>query len=139
MLASAGRKGGSFSPLARRRALASRLGSSTVEAFHFVFSYFLSISFSGLEQYPSSKTSFFRVMSKLPLQMTTEYTWLIFVSCLAFLHRAHDKGFRIHTFHRLSPNCFNAFMWGCSLYKSSLSQIIISCLFRRGANPEVIQ
>ena len=74
MLASPDRKGENFSPLARRRDLASRLGSSTVEEFHFDFSYFLSISFSGLDQDPSSKASFFKVKLKLASQMTTEYT-----------------------------------------------------------------
>ena len=67
MLASPGGEGKNFSPPAHRRDLATRLGFSTVE-----FSYFLSISFSGLDQYPSSKVSFFKVKLKLLLQMTTE-------------------------------------------------------------------
>ena len=141
MLASPGGKGKNFSPLARRRDLASRLGSSSVEEFHFDFSYFLSISFSGLDQYPSSKASFFKVKLKLLLQMTTEKTWLIFKSCLAFSHSAHDKGFRSRTFHRLLPNCFQCFLVGLFLFCTNLRfhKLIISCLFPRGANPEIFK
>ena len=67
MLASPGGEGKNFFPPAHRRDLATRLGFSTVD-----FSYLLSISFSGLDQYPPSKASFFKVKLKLLLQMTTE-------------------------------------------------------------------
>ena len=67
MLASPGGEGKNFFPSAHRRDLATRLGFSTVD-----FSYLLSISFSGLDQYPPSKASFFKVKLKLLLQTTTE-------------------------------------------------------------------